>query len=167
MRLLAHMAGFIPGRRPTNTERTMTKEQLAALLNGRQYRQEITKDEEAAAKAAGLLVIFGASDDLVELRGAISDQVGAYEGSTVRISKAGALIQDFESIDRDDEEALEAYFKAKAAGFVEVEAVWSPAGEDLSWAFKTEVPHATFTIAEEGEPDFCRGIVIDMADLKA
>ena len=39
----------------TAKEQTMTKEQLADLLNGRQYRQEITRDEEAQAKAAGLL----------------------------------------------------------------------------------------------------------------
>lgn len=49
----------------------MTKESLAAILNGRTYGDEITKEEEAQAKAAELVVIYGASDDLVEFGGAI------------------------------------------------------------------------------------------------
>ena len=42
----------------------MTKEELAATLNGREYNHEITKEEEAEARENGLVVIFGASDDL-------------------------------------------------------------------------------------------------------
>ncbi len=57
----------------------MNAKQLAAQLNGREYGSEITKEEEAAAKKAGLVVVYGASDDLVELRGAIEEEVGAYD----------------------------------------------------------------------------------------
>lgn len=71
----------------------MTKEQLAYLLNGREYTNEITKEEEREAKNSGLLVIFGASDDLIELRGAIYDEVGAINGGEVRIGKNGNLIE--------------------------------------------------------------------------
>lgn len=60
----------------------MTAAELAALLNGREYRKEMSRDEEQVAKAAGLVVVFGASDDLMELRGAISDEVGCYDGGT-------------------------------------------------------------------------------------
>lgn len=144
----------------------MTKEQLAALLNGREYMAEITREEEAHAKAAGLIVLFGASDDNVDLRGVISDQVGAYNGTTVRISRTGALMQDFDDLDKDDEEAMEAYFKAKAAGFVEIEAEWCKEEGGPAWTFKTGLPHATFLIVEDDEA-FCRGIVIDMADVRA
>ena len=49
----------------------MTKEQLAAKLNGREYGREITHEEADEARQSGLLVLFGASDDLVELRGKI------------------------------------------------------------------------------------------------
>ena len=55
----------------------MTKEQLAELLNGNEYRDEMTKEQEQAAKQNNLLVLFGASDDLLEMRGAIRDEVGA------------------------------------------------------------------------------------------
>ena len=41
-------------------------------------------------------------------------------------------------------------------------AVWSPEDctPELSWMINTNIPCATFTIMEDGEP-FCRGIVID------
>jgi hypothetical protein len=40
----------------------MTAKELAALLNGRKYLEEITAAEERQAKESGLLVVFGASD---------------------------------------------------------------------------------------------------------
>lgn len=146
----------------------MTKEQLAALLNGRQYRSEITDEEAAAAKAAGLLVIFGASDDLVEFRGFISDEIGAYNGTTFRLCPEGLLPEWPNTSDEGwDESEAEDYFRRKALGFVDIEALWDEGG--YSWVISppSTLPHATFVIKEEGEPDFCRGIVIDMADLKA
>lgn len=49
---------------------TMTKEQMAALLNGREYGDEITRAEHQIARASGLVVVFGYSDDNMEVRGA-------------------------------------------------------------------------------------------------
>jgi hypothetical protein len=140
----------------------MTKESLAALLNGREYLNEITAAEEAEAKANGLLVIFGASDDLTELRGALHDEAGAYNGATHRIDAKG-VIPDWNSLDHDDEDECADYFKRKGGGF-EVEAKWSEG--DYSWVIETSVPHAPFDIVE-GDEKYCRGIVIDLADLAA
>jgi len=138
----------------------MTKETLAALLNGREYRNEITAAEEAEAKAAGLLVIFGASDDLTELRGALHDEVGAYGGAVHRIDSKG-FVPDWDSVDHDDEDECAEYFARKGRG-VEVEAKW--ADGDYSWVIKTAAPHATFDIVEDDEK-YCRGVVIDLADI--
>lgn len=141
----------------------MNPEILAARLTGREYRAEMTKADEAEAKAAGLVVVFGASDDLMEFRGAIEDELGAYEGTTARITQHGPL-PTWESLDRDDdsEAVVEAYFLKKHAGFREIEACWASEG-DYSWTFKTDIPHATFEIVEDGEP-YCRGIVFALAD---
>jgi hypothetical protein len=49
---------------------------VAAHLTGRQYLNEVTYEEEAWLKTWGLVVVFGASDDLCQLRGAILDEVG-------------------------------------------------------------------------------------------
>lgn len=115
----------------------MTKEELAAQLNGRQYTEEITPDEALLAKQEGLVVIFGASDDLCELRGAIHDELGAYKEATVFI-KDGKLLQE---IDDDDIEVLKRYgvlgtvLKSHEDATM-VKAIWCKTPE-YSWTFET------------------------------
>lgn len=139
----------------------LSKELMAIALNGRKYGSEITKEEEAAAKAAGLVVIFGASDDLMEFRGAAHDEIGAYDGGTAFIDRLG-LLPDRDSLNDEGDEALKLYF-ARQPGAKQVDALWA-AEEGYSWTFKTVVPHATFEVVEGGA-SYCRGIVIDLADL--
>jgi hypothetical protein len=145
----------------------MSPELFARTLNGREYGSEITSDEEATAKAAGLVVVFGASDDLVELRGAIDEELGACDGTTFRVCGDGILNSWPDSGNRDlqfSEDEAEDYFKRKAAGFKTIEAVWSPAGEEKSWAYKTDIPHAKFDIVE-GDEVYCTGIVFALKDV--
>lgn len=139
----------------------MTKEELAARLNGREYCDEITRDEAQAAKEAGLVVIFGASDDLVEFRGAIYDELGMYGGGEFLLDDRGPLPEERDD-DWDDDEMAE-YFRRRERAH-KVEALQGPG--DYFWTFRTDVPHATFEISEDGEP-FCRGIVIDVRSLIA
>ena len=143
----------------------MTPQELAARLNGREYGSEITKAEEAEAKAAGLVVVFGASDDLVELRGAIDDELGAYEGTTLRITPLGLLPSWETVLEAGAESDAEDYFLKKHAGIAEVKALWCPGDALLgtSWAYETAIPHATFDVMEDGEL-YCRGIVFRLAD---
>jgi hypothetical protein len=142
----------------------LTKEALAAMLNGRQYGKEISKLESARAKSAGLVVVFGYSDDNVEFRGAIDDEIGAYNGTTLRITPLG-LLPEWDVDDMSDEQDAEAYFLKKHAGYQEIEACWASEG-DYSWTFKTEIPHAPFEVLEDEGP-FCRGIVFALADVRA
>ncbi|MBB5610377.1 MULTISPECIES: KTSC domain-containing protein [unclassified Janthinobacterium] len=138
--------------------RSLSKELLAGLLTGREYGKEMLKEEEMQAKAAGLIVIFGASDDLMEFRGLVDDERGA---PTIALIDDKGLLPFREDIEHDDE-ALKEYF-ARAQQVRAVDALW--AKEDgYSWTYRTDVPHATFEIVEDGEP-YCRGIVIDVADL--
>jgi hypothetical protein len=134
----------------------MTKEELAAQLNGRTIGQEITDDEAAAAKAAGLVVVFGASDDLMEFRGAIEDEAGAYDGGEAQVDAKG-LLPDRGSIDDDDR--LEDFFMRRKTA-QKIEAHWCKA-PPFAWTFSTEIPHATFTIVEDGDP-WCQGIVFEL-----
>jgi hypothetical protein len=142
------------------TRLEMTKEELAALLSGREYGSEMTDEEEARAKASGLMVIFGASDDLTELRGAVSDEVGAFSGATHHVDAKG-FIPDWDSVDHDDEDECRAYFAREGKG-AEVRAKWSQDG--FSWVIETDLPHATFDIMEDDET-YCRGVVFAVADL--
>jgi hypothetical protein len=68
----------------------VTKEELAGRLDGREYRDEVTKQDCIDARESGLLIVFGASDDLMEVRGVVDDEYGAYNGGTHLV--AGAMI---------------------------------------------------------------------------
>ena len=133
-----------------------TKEELAALLNGREIGEEINLGEEDIAKQAGLVVVFGASDDLVEFRGAIHDEVGCFHGDDVFLLPAGPLAEhgycecDFCGYDE---------LKKKAK---KIEAIF--VGNGYDWSYKTDIPHATFEILENGAK-YCRGLVISISDL--
>jgi hypothetical protein len=145
------------------TAETLTPETLAALLNGRAYRQEITKEEQQAAYRAGLVVVFGASDDLMESRGALEEEVGAWEGTTVRVTAAG-LLPRWDSVDHDDEAECESYFRLKLQHSVEIKALWCK-DKTWTWTYETSIPHATFEIMDEDE-HYCRGIVFRLADVR-
>lgn len=123
----------------------MTAKELANLLEGREYGSEITKEEIATAKAAGLVVVFGASDDLIEFRGAIDDEGGCFNGGTVYFDQDGIA-----------QEGEEREFS--------IEAVWC-GSEDYAWSYNVDFPHKSFAILEDGEP-YCLGIVFNLDDLK-
>ena len=140
----------------------MNKEQFAELLNGRQYRDEITKEEEKLAKENGLLVCFGASDDLLEFRGIVYDEVGAYDGgSALLVKKKGGKIG---VMSEDDFKEVQEIMDDKELDFellkVEVVAEWCHDDLECSWRIKSDLPHATFDIMDDGEL-YCRGIVIE------
>jgi hypothetical protein len=145
----------------------MTKEELAAAINGREYGKELTAAEELKAQQEGLLIVFGASDDLCELRGAIRDEVPAYNGCTVLINEDGELLQPLED---DDLDVLRRYrvlhaLRCEREHAAKIQATFGDSSSEYSWVLSTELPHATFDIVEDGEK-FCRGIVVDLKEIK-
>lgn len=111
----------------------MTLKEFAQMLDGREYRHEITKEEEALAKELGFVVVFGYSDDNAELRGAIDDEIGCFDGGV---------------LEHDDLPNM-------------IYAMWCPEYIDCSWAYQTSIPHEKFHIYEDGEL-YCVGIVCDI-----
>ena len=137
----------------------MTKEKLAELLNGNEYGKEITNLEVLVALDSGLVVVFGYSDDNTEFCGAISDEVGCFDGGTIFVTPLRVWI-DYEHRNCD---CKFCGFNDAVASAKTIEALWCKE-EPYSWTYKTDIPHATFDILEDGEP-FCRGIVFDVIDL--
>jgi hypothetical protein len=140
---------------------TMTKEQMAAQLSGREYREEITDAEHHQARQSGLPVVFGRSDDLVEFRGVCLDEVGAYGGATIDMGARGNPIE----YEDDHRRLIEAGWtpppdKVKA---FEIKAGWCPKGFDGSWRISASIPFAAFNVNEDGR-FFCRGVVVDVKD---
>lgn len=140
----------------------MNAKELAALLNGRQYREEITPEEVSQARADGLVVVYGASDDLMEFDGAISDEIGAYEGCIVYVDAKGP-IPLWSNLDHHDKDEMREYFQREGKGR-KIEAVWD--SEGYSWTYCTDIPHEAFEILE-GEDKYCRGIVFALSDLSS
>lgn len=143
----------------------MNIHELAAILNGREYREfEMTRDEEKAAKADRLVVVFGASDDLIEVRGVEHDEFGF--GSVLQVDGRGflpsfsSLVEDIDSSEHS-KKVLRGYFE-REANIRTITANWD--AEGYSWTYTTNIPHACFDIVEDGER-FCRGIVFSLDDL--
>lgn len=138
----------------------LTKELLAMALNGREYPFALTDEEQSQAAAAGLVVIFGSSDDSFEARGAVTGQQYVYDHGTVLIDGKG-ILPERDNID-DDTEIRD--FIAREPLAKKVEAIFGTVAPEPSWTYSTALPHATFEIMEDGEV-YCRGIVISVADL--
>lgn len=142
----------------------MNAKELADQLDGIEYPACLEPRMCDAAKDAGLVIVYGASDDLMEFEGAIRDEIGAYEGTTVQVDATG-ILADWDNIEDDDRQDLDFmrdYFKREGGGRT-IEAVWDRDG--YSWTYKTDIPHETFEIVEDGEK-YCRGIIFSLSDLK-
>lgn len=123
---------------------------LANRITGRQYGSELEKDEEEWAKKNGLVVVFGASDDLAELRGAIDDEFDCFGG--------GEIVLDTNGVNIDGKTGE--YFGRNI-----IKVLWSDDEDAYYWKYKTEIPHRTFEIFE-GDIPYCLGIVFAMKDLE-
>lgn len=135
----------------------MTTKELANKLTGREYDAEITREESREADQAGLVVVYGYSDDNVEFNGAINDEVGCYEGGTILLTKSGVLLTP--DCGQDDCP----YFEIAKRNAKKLVAKWNDSGSPC-WSFETETPHETFEIFDDGEL-FCVGIVFSAEDL--
>lgn len=132
----------------------MNKEELAALLNGREYGEEITKEEIQKAAQSGLVAVYGYSDDNMEFDGAIEDEIGCYGGGT-------AYLKDGKILANECNDSECPYFAEQLKTAFTITAIWDSDG--YSWTYQTSIPHATFDILEGGEK-YCRGIVFKTID---
>ena len=124
----------------------MTKEEMAAKLHGPEIGNEFNREDRVEAKAAGLIVVYGYSDDCVEVDGVSCDE---REIAPLRFTCHG--LQDVHENDCEcDNCTTEA-------------AIVNPEYKDGIWRFETDIPRATFDIMEEGAL-FCRGIVFSLSD---
>ena len=133
----------------------MNINEAAQALDGSEYGEEGSRELFSAMKDAGLVAVYGASDDLMEFNGAICDEIGCFDGGTAYLNSDGILENDCEN--DDCPHFLKAQDTAKT-----VEALWG-AEPELSWTYETKIPHVTFTVFEGGAP-YCRGIVFALKD---
>lgn len=126
--------------------------EIAEKLNGIAYGENVS-DIEAEAKEHGIVIVMGASDDLMEFSGAINDEGGCFEGGTVWFNK--------ESVCCDNEVSVE-YKNSIIAKWCNGE---DESGNLATWSYETTIPNETFKIWEDGEL-YCIGLVFSADDLK-
>jgi hypothetical protein len=147
----------------------MTLEEWALKLTGRQYRDELSREEEKQAAVDGMLIVFGASDDLLEFRGEFHDEIGAYNGTKAEIDSKGLKPIWNEGDEKSFEDAKE-FFERKDSPSFTVQAEWSPSDQDFSWVIRVDVanswaggPRYMPFIVKEDDEQYCKGLVIDFA----
>ena len=124
----------------------MTADKMAKALNGKQYMNEMTQADELVARDNDLVVVFGYSDDCIEFRGAICDELGCFDGGDFWVDKSGAIEHN------------------SRPGMKKISAVWC-GDSGACWEYETDIPHETFNIYE-GDELFCVGIVFSLEDLR-
>lgn len=140
----------------------MTANEWAAKLDGREYREEITIEESYEARRDGIVIVYGASDDLMEFDGAMSDEAEVYEGGIAYIDPVSKSMRGSKYDDCADCDLFSRYKKECKT----IEALWCPhnAPGNPSWTYKIDAPHETFNIYDEGDL-YCVGIVFSVDDL--
>lgn len=140
-----------------------TIEKFAKHLNGMDYDAFLGRGEDgkrlkeliAIAKEKGYVIVYGASDDLVEFDGAYEEEAGVgLDGGIVSFDADGTS---------DDGEVhkntLEVYWCGMLYGNKKKDFY------DATWEYGTDIPHEEFVILEDGEP-YCNGIVFRLEDMK-
>jgi len=140
----------------------MTVKEWSMKLNGRQYKQELTPSEREKAKLDRVIIVFGASDDLIEFRGDIYDEAEAYRGNIIQLTNKLTIYDEDDNV-----ESLE-FNDAEIEKMRTITAVWCPKGKDgkvwATWCYITDIPHQTFDIFIDSEI-YCRGIVFESQQL--
>ena len=102
------------------------------------------------AKENGLIIVYGASDDLMEFEGAFNDEGSCFDGGTVYFDLDGVSY---------DEERKKCFIDARWCEGTDKE------GNQATWSYETAIPHETLKIWEDGEL-FCIGLAFSIEDIQ-
>lgn len=137
----------------------MTKEEFAKRFDGSDYPFRLSRDDRSAMKDLGLVVVFGASDDLMEFDGAIYDEVAA---------PGQAYIADDDLVqepDCDCDAAEKLHQMQKSSGYMIECHQNHESAPDVYWSYLTTIPHATFRIMEDGDVN-CNAIIFSLYEMR-
>ena len=123
-----------------------TIEDLAKLLNGNNYGEELKNpyniNVEEICKKNKWVVLFPYSDDNLEARGYIDDEIGAYDGINAIIYKKGEFYPedlDEETFKKASQNMIygisdDSIFKAQVEdGHIGIKAQWDPDDQPYTW----------------------------------
>ena len=127
----------------------MKLKEFTERINGKQYLNELTDEDVQVARTNGFLIVYGYSDDNVEVDGVFCEEFGAYDGTVIFYRPSDKSVYESED---------------SCEGDIEINCLWCAEDSEFSWSFKTSLPHETFEIYD-GDEKFCLGIVIDTKNI--
>ena len=128
---------------------------LANKLDGMEYRSRDIADNDHYAKEHNLIVLSGYSDDNIEINGAFSDEVSAYNGVEFSMNEYEVLTECESACDHCDQEYI------MNAAPIKVTAEWNVG--DYSWFIDAKgvgVKEIHYFNVMEDKTKYCRGVVI-------
>lgn len=130
----------------------------AACLHGSEYPFRPSLADQERWKKENIVVVFGASDDLIEFRGAIYDEAWVSDNEPVFFTRAGFPLN--RCVCDDSPYFAEMLGKDMSS----ITPIWSGSEVDADWAYDTEIPHETFDIMEDGRI-YCRALVFSIEEV--
>lgn len=135
-----------------------TSFELAGFLDNRSYCDELNQTLRNFAKDNRLVIVYGASDDLMEFDGSWYDEAGVSDGDVVYVNMKGIVKHPECNCEYADQHHMSIIKKSIP---IEVHQDYNP-----FWHYKTVIPHAKFKIMED-EDIYCEGIVFSLDDLES
>jgi len=140
----------------------MELKEIAAKLDRVGIRDEDKRISSLGELDSNIVIVYPYSDDCIEFRGAIYDELGACDGVVIHLNENGLIQKTCEDEDCPHEKDL----------FVntpfQIHQLWCKR-EGFSWTYETNIPNAEKFIIMETEDDieyFGEGLVFSMKDLQ-
>jgi len=108
-----------------------TIEEWAKIFEGRKYREEVTQEEKAQLKSDGIVLLVGASDDMIISYGAIEDEFS----NEVFYDEKSKELNSGNGDSYCSEECK--YYRSAKKTWKEIERIWSDTKE--KWIFTCEI----------------------------
>ena len=128
--------------------------QFAEALVPRDYLDSLYDVERECAKRNGLTVVYGYSDDLMELDGAICAEGNCFKGGAFHLKRDKGKWKLVDGIGKHNN----------------ITALWYDSnaiddnGVRIPWTYKTDIPFGKFNMTNGGDP-YCEGFVFEVKDL--
>lgn len=147
----------------------MNTKEWAEKLNNCEYGDELSDEDKELLEKDGIVAVFGYSDDLMELEGAIYDEYEAYDEKTYYWFGKSFVSNDRinEFLDEVDDEfyAFKPILEPLFRNNKEQSWIRTKHGKDCQFEYKTNIPCEWFNVMEDGEL-YCKGFVFNKNDLK-
>ena len=121
----------------------MNTKEWAEKLNNIEYPADEIWDMRKQFEEDGVVVVYGASDDLIEFEGVIQDEGDCYNDKVFYLNKEGLTTSYSKN-----------YVK-----------VTHPHDGTVQFNYETNIPCEWFNVVEDGEL-YCKGFVFNINDLK-